>query len=104
MWEVIIEQYAYFIVIDLQGFVINNKIYAKEVLVSIRHFEKQTFQIKSTTKYSELSKNDRVTNNWLYNHLHGLRWNSGESTMKDLREYLMMVKRTTWKRYTNIYN
>ena len=80
----IIEQYAYFIVIEVQGFVINNKICAKEVLVSIRHVEKQTFHIKSTTKYSELSKKDKVTNNWLYNHLHGLHWYSGESTMKDL--------------------
>ena len=57
----IIEQHAYFIVIDLHGF--NNKVYAKEILDSIRHFEKQTFYIKSTTKNSELSKKDRVTNN-----------------------------------------
>ena len=45
-------------VIDVQGFFIINKMYAKEVCVSISDFDKQIFHIISTTKYSELSKND----------------------------------------------
>ena len=45
---------------------INNHIYVKEVCVSINDFEKiQTIHIKSTTKYTELSKKDRVTNKWI---------------------------------------
>ena len=78
------EQHDNFIVVNSQGCFINNKIYAKEVCVLISNFENQTFHIKSATKYSELSKKDRVTNKWLYNHMHGLHWNTGESTMKDL--------------------
>ena len=42
----------------VQGFFINNTIYAKELCVSIRAFEKQNFHIKSTIKYSELIKSD----------------------------------------------
>ena len=66
------EQHNNFIVIDVQGFYINNKIYAKGICVSVSDFAKQTFHIESTIKYSELSKKDKVTNKWLYNHLHEL--------------------------------
>ena len=83
------EQRYNFIIIDVQGFFINNKYYAKEACVSVSDFEKQTFHIKS--KYSEFSKNDNVTNKWLYNHLHKLHWNTGESTMKDLIEYIILT-------------
>ena len=64
------EQHDNLIVINVHGFFINYKIYAKEVCVSIGDFKKQTFHIKSTTKYAEISKKNRVTNKWLYNHLH----------------------------------
>ena len=76
--------------------------YAKEVCVSIS--ENQIFHIKSTTKYSELSKKDRVTNKWLYNHLHGLHWNTGESTMKDLKEYIIpTIKKGKGKKNILLY-
>ena len=80
------EQHDNFIVIDVQVIFVYNKIFTKEVCVSISDFEKQTFHIKSTTKYSEIYKNDRVTNK-IYNHLHGLHWNIGKSAMKDLSVY-----------------
>ena len=36
---------------------------------------------------------DRVTNKriYSYNQLHGLDWNTGESTMKDFIEYLILT-------------
>lgn len=93
-----------FIVVDVQGFFINNKFFAKEVCVSISDFEKQTFHIESTIKYSELSNKDRITNKWLYNHFHGLHWDTGESTLKELIEYLILVmKKRKEEEYPVVY-
>ena len=52
------KQHDNFIVIDVQKFFTNDKIFTKEVCVLITDFEKQIIPIKSTTKYSKLSKND----------------------------------------------
>lgn len=77
------------VVIDVQGFCINNNLFAKEVCVVGVDSEIKTFLILPPFKYSELTYKDRITNKWLYNHLHGLCWNDGNSTLNEFREYII---------------
>lgn len=83
-----------FIVIDLQGFFIDDKLFVEEV--SILHnindvFKIKTFLIKSPFKCCELTNKEKRTNKWLYYNLHGLSWKDGSSTLKEVIEYLTLI-------------
>lgn len=76
------------IVIDVQGFYTSNKFIEKEISIAGVDSQIKTFIILPPFKYSRLTIKDKTTNKWLYNHFHGLRWDDGNSTLKDLEEYL----------------
>ncbi|KAI9576397.1 hypothetical protein GQX74_009451 [Glossina fuscipes] len=55
----------------------------------------KNFIIQPPFKYSKLMANDRTTNNCLYNHFRGIRWDDGNSTLTDVEEYLKMYIKNT---------
>lgn len=77
-----------FIVIDIQGFYLDNKLFGKEISVSGVDLNIKTFLIQPPFKYSELPYREKITNKWLYNHLHGLCWDDGNSILDEFREYI----------------
>lgn len=91
------------VVIDVQGFILDNKLYAKEVCVSGVDSEITTFLIESPLKYSELTNKDRITNTWLYNHLHGLNWYTGSTTLNELIKYLVLTMKQKEEEYPIVY-
>lgn len=79
-----------FVVIDVQGFIIDNHFFPKEVCVSGVDSKITTFLIAPPIEYSELTNKDRITNKWLCNHLHGLCWNDGNITHEEFSQYLVV--------------
>uniref|UniRef100_A0A1B0B254 Uncharacterized protein n=1 Tax=Glossina palpalis gambiensis TaxID=67801 RepID=A0A1B0B254_9MUSC len=76
------------IIINAHGFYSANKFILKEVCISDFDSQIKNFIIQPPFKYSKLMTKDRITNNWLYKHFHGLQWDDGNSTLTDVKEYL----------------
>lgn len=92
-----------FIVIDVQGFFLDNKLYPKEVSISVDDDVKKikSFLIEPPFKYTSLTQREKITNIWLYNHLHGLSWDDGDYTLKELKDYLKLILKK--EKYLTIY-
>lgn len=75
------------LVVDVQGFYINNNFIAKEISILSDDSQAQTFIIKPPFQHSLLTTKEKATNNWLYRYHHGLNWGDGESTLLNVVEY-----------------
>lgn len=80
-----------FIVVDVQGFSIDNKLFPKEVSISIDDdIQPKTFIIQPPFNFSNLTIKEKITNIWLYNYFHGLCWEDGNTTLEELKDYLIL--------------
>lgn len=77
-----------FIIIDVQGFFLDNKFIAKEICIFEHNQTIKKFIIYPPCKFSSLSLKEKITNNWLTKHFHGLRWNDGNIIFKEFNDYL----------------
>lgn len=75
------------LVVDVQGFYLNNKFIVKELSISIDDSQVQTFIIKPPLQYSSLTPKEKASIDWLYNHHHGLKWKDGDSTLSNIMDY-----------------
>lgn len=78
------------IIIDVQGFYVVDEFFPKEVSILGTEEQIKTFIINPPCKFSELTIKDKNTNRWLYHHHHGLHWNDGNATLKDLENHLKL--------------
>lgn len=72
-----------FAVVDMQGFVIDDKFFVKELSIS-NGKQVEHFLFKPTTNYSKLSRSDKRTVNYLEKKIHGIKYSSGCVEYADL--------------------
>lgn len=89
-------------VLDIQGFYIDNKIYAKEICISEIDSGIKTFLIQPPPKNIHVTKKDTLSNRWLSNYHHGLEWYSGIHSLNDFIDYFVYNVRQ-YKSYPFVY-
>lgn len=76
-----------FIVLDMQGYIINKRFTAKELAIyDGKHLK--SFLFKSPIKYSSLYSADRKTAAYLYNNVHGIPFDSGDVEYEQIEDIL----------------
>lgn len=80
-----------FAFVDLQGFISGyNKFVVKEICILTENIRSHEF-VKSPLKFKFLSDFDKKQVEWLERNHHGLRWNSGYITLRELQRRISTI-------------
>ncbi|KAL1509916.1 hypothetical protein ABEB36_004580 [Hypothenemus hampei] len=76
-----------FAIVDVQGYIINNKFTVKELAIYDGK-DVKSFLFKPTVNYHDLNTTDRKTANYLYHNIHGIPYETGDADYSEIQEIL----------------